>query len=59
MKTDFAKAPHEDGEAGVASRSPLKRLGVAGDTAKLTAFLLPDDASWITGETWHVGGGYR
>jgi 3-oxoacyl-[acyl-carrier protein] reductase len=35
----------------------LKRLGTPEDTAKLAAFLLSDDASWITGETVTIDGG--
>jgi NAD(P)-dependent dehydrogenase (short-subunit alcohol dehydrogenase family) len=57
VKTDFAKALYENDEAGVASRYPLKRLGVPNDTSKLAAFLLSDDASWITGQTVVIDGG--
>jgi NAD(P)-dependent dehydrogenase (short-subunit alcohol dehydrogenase family) len=57
VKTDFARALYENDEEGVASRYPLKRLGVPADTAKLTAFLLSDDASWITGQTVVIDGG--
>jgi 3-oxoacyl-[acyl-carrier protein] reductase len=57
VKTDFAKALYENDEEGVASRYPLKRLGVPTDTAKLAAFLLSDDASWITGQTVVIDGG--
>jgi 3-oxoacyl-[acyl-carrier protein] reductase len=57
VKTDFAKALYENNEEGVASRYPMKRLGVPNDTAKLAAFLLSDDASWITGQTVVIDGG--
>jgi 3-oxoacyl-[acyl-carrier protein] reductase len=57
VKTDFAKALYEDNEEAVASRYPLKRLGVPNDTSKLAAFLLSDDASWITGQTVVIDGG--
>jgi 3-oxoacyl-[acyl-carrier protein] reductase len=57
VKTDFAKALYENDEEGVASRYPMKRLGVPNDTAKLAAFLLSDDASWITGQTVVIDGG--
>ncbi len=57
VKTTFARALYEDREEQVASAYPLKRLGVPDDTAKLAAFLLSDDASWITGETVTVDGG--
>jgi 3-oxoacyl-[acyl-carrier protein] reductase len=57
VKTDFAKALYENDEEGVASRYPLKRLGTPVDTAKLAAFLLSDDAAWITGQTVVIDGG--
>jgi 3-oxoacyl-[acyl-carrier protein] reductase len=57
VKTKFARALYEDREDEVASHYPLKRLGTPEDTAKLAAFLLSDDASWITGETVTIDGG--
>jgi NAD(P)-dependent dehydrogenase (short-subunit alcohol dehydrogenase family) len=57
VKTDFAKALYERDEEGVASRYPMKRLGIPNDTSKLAAFLLSDDASWITGQTVVIDGG--
>src|SRR4051794_41939708 len=51
VKTHFAKALYEGREEEVAADYPMKRLGVPEDTAKAAAFLLSDDASWITGET--------
>jgi NAD(P)-dependent dehydrogenase (short-subunit alcohol dehydrogenase family) len=57
IKTDFAKALYENDEAGLAVRYPMKRLGVPDDTSKLAAFLLSDDASWITGQTVVIDGG--
>jgi NAD(P)-dependent dehydrogenase (short-subunit alcohol dehydrogenase family) len=57
VKTEFARALYEHDEEGVASRYPLKRLGSPEDTAKLAAFLLSDDASWITGQTVVIDGG--
>jgi 3-oxoacyl-[acyl-carrier protein] reductase len=57
VKTKFARALYEGREEEVASHYPLKRLGTPEDTAKLAAFLLSDDASWITGETVTVDGG--
>ncbi|MFO7701590.1 MAG: SDR family oxidoreductase [Psychroflexus maritimus] len=38
-------------------RHPLKRVGEAIDLAKVTAFLLSDDSSWITGQVLGVDGG--
>jgi NAD(P)-dependent dehydrogenase (short-subunit alcohol dehydrogenase family) len=57
VKTKFARALYEGREDEVASHYPLKRLGRPEDTAKLAAFLLSDDASWITGETVTIDGG--
>jgi NAD(P)-dependent dehydrogenase (short-subunit alcohol dehydrogenase family) len=57
VKTKFARALYEGREDEVAAHYPLKRLGVPEDTAKLSAFLLSDDASWITGETVTIDGG--
>ena len=57
VKTFFARALYEGREEEVASHYPLKRLGRPEDTAKLSAFLLSDDASWITGETVTIDGG--
>lgn len=40
-----------------AKRHPLGRIGKAEDMAKIAAFLLSDEASWITGQTIGVDGG--
>jgi 3-oxoacyl-[acyl-carrier protein] reductase len=50
-ESDFRKA--------VESRTPLGRIGQPGDIAPLVSFLASPDASWITGETYYVSGGYR
>lgn len=41
----------------IAQLHPLQRLGEARDSAALAAFLLSDDASWITGQIIGVDGG--
>jgi 3-oxoacyl-[acyl-carrier protein] reductase len=43
----------------VESQTPLGRIGQPEDIAPLVAFLASSDASWITGETYHVSGGHR
>jgi NAD(P)-dependent dehydrogenase (short-subunit alcohol dehydrogenase family) len=41
-----------------AGRTPLPRVGRAQDVAGAVAFLASDDASWITGQTLVVDGGF-
>jgi NAD(P)-dependent dehydrogenase (short-subunit alcohol dehydrogenase family) len=57
VKTRFATALYEGNEEAVASKYPLARLGVPGDVASVVAFLLSDDASWMTGQTVVLDGG--
>jgi NAD(P)-dependent dehydrogenase (short-subunit alcohol dehydrogenase family) len=40
-----------------ALRHPLKRIGTTEDIANMAAFLLSAQASWITGQIFHVDGG--
>jgi NAD(P)-dependent dehydrogenase (short-subunit alcohol dehydrogenase family) len=44
-------------EAASAERHPLKRVGEAEELAAMTAFLLSDQARWITGQVVGVDGG--
>ncbi len=39
------------------ARHPLKRVGTTHDIASMTAFLLSDDSSWMTGQILGVDGG--
>ncbi|GAA1939501.1 SDR family oxidoreductase [Agromyces allii] len=57
VKTAFARALYEGREAEVAAEYPLQRLGVPDDVAGPVAFLLSDDAAWITGQTLLIDGG--
>ncbi len=50
-------APADDGQA--AADIPLNRLGTPEDVAGAVAFLVSEDASYITGNTIDVNGGYR
>ncbi|MDR3664545.1 MAG: SDR family oxidoreductase [Mycobacterium sp.] len=57
VKTRFATALYEGREDEVSSRYALKRLGVPEDIGSVVAFLLSDDAGWMTGQTLVIDGG--
>jgi 3-oxoacyl-[acyl-carrier protein] reductase len=57
VKTKFAGALYEGREDEVAATYPLKRLGVPDDVGSVVAFLLSDDAAWVTGQTIVIDGG--
>ncbi|KQX08117.1 MULTISPECIES: SDR family oxidoreductase [unclassified Leifsonia] len=57
IKTAFARALYEGREQQVAGEYPLKRLGLPDDVAGPVAFLLSEDAAWITGQTIVIDGG--
>jgi 3-oxoacyl-[acyl-carrier protein] reductase len=57
VKTRFATALYEGREEEVASAYPLKRLGVPEDIGSVVAFLLSEDAAWLTGQVLVVDGG--
>ena len=44
--------------AGIVARTPLARIGDPFEVAKAIAFLCSDDASFISGSTLPVDGGY-
>lgn len=47
----------DEGRAAMAARTPQGRIGSAAECAKVAAFLLSDDASHVTGQSWAVDGG--
>jgi NAD(P)-dependent dehydrogenase (short-subunit alcohol dehydrogenase family) len=57
VKTKFATALFEGREEQVSAAYPMKRLGVPEDIAGVVAFLLSDQASWVTGQTVVLDGG--
>lgn len=57
IKTAFARALYEGREEQVAAEYPLQRLGLPDDVAGPVAFLLSEDAAWITGQTIVIDGG--
>ncbi|SCF35092.1 3-oxoacyl-[acyl-carrier protein] reductase [Micromonospora purpureochromogenes] len=57
VKTKFATALYEGREEQVAGAYPLKRLGVPDDIGSVVAFLLSEDAAWMTGQLLVIDGG--
>ncbi|MCC3275205.1 SDR family oxidoreductase [Arthrobacter sp. zg-Y20] len=57
VKTQFARALYEGREEKVSSTYPLKRLGTPEDVAGAAAFLVSDDAAWVTGQVLNLDGG--
>ena len=54
--TDTVMIPDAFRETG-AEMSPLKRLGTPQDIADVVAFMVSDEARWLTGQNIHAGGG--
>lgn len=48
---------NEKKQEKMAERHPLKRIGNPSDIARMAAFLLSDDSSWMTGQVLGVDGG--
>lgn len=57
IKTDMTDALPDMVKDELMKRIPMKRLGQPEDIAKAVAFLISDDASYVTGQTIHVNGG--
>lgn len=57
VKTAFGSPLYAGREDEVAATYPLERLGEATDIGNAAAFLLSEEASWITGQVMIVDGG--
>jgi 3-oxoacyl-[acyl-carrier protein] reductase len=57
VKTRFATALYDGREEQLRQAYPLARLGVPEDIGSVVAFLLSEDAGWLTGQTLVVDGG--
>ena len=57
VKTRFAAKMWEGREAEMSAPYPLKRLGLPSDIGTVVAFLLSDEADWVTGHHMVVDGG--
>lgn len=57
VKTKFATVLYEGKEDEVSAQYPLQRLGVPEDIGSVVAFLLSDDAAWVTGQIIVIDGG--
>ncbi|GKV55623.1 3-oxoacyl-[acyl-carrier-protein] reductase FabG [Sporosarcina sp. NCCP-2222] len=57
ITTDMTDALPEDVKTQMLSTIPLGKLGDPQDVANVVAFLLSDEAAYITGQTIHVDGG--
>jgi NAD(P)-dependent dehydrogenase (short-subunit alcohol dehydrogenase family) len=57
VRTRLAEALWKDHEEALSASTALGRIGEPADVASAVAFLVSDEASWITGETLVLDGG--
>ncbi len=57
VKTRFAEALFTGRESEVAAQYPVGRLGAPEDVGEAAAYLLGDQAGWVTGQTMVLDGG--
>jgi Dehydrogenases with different specificities (related to short-chain alcohol dehydrogenases) len=59
MTEDFFKSEFDKERSEFLKRVPLGRAGTPEEVAKLIAFLLSEDSSYITGNSIFIDGGYH
>lgn len=57
VKTRFSRALYEGKEDQAVQVYPMRRLGTPADVAGAVAYLVSDDAAWVTGHVLTVDGG--
>lgn len=57
IETDMTHGLSEEAKSAFLSLIPLKRAGSIQDVARVVAFLVSEDASYITGQVIHIDGG--
>ncbi|CAL1329269.1 3-oxoacyl-ACP reductase FabG [Candidatus Providencia siddallii] len=57
IETDMTKTLSDLQKSNILSKIPINRLGYTNEIANAVAFLVSDEAAYITGETLHVNGG--
>ena len=58
MRAEMGDAKYKQREEKVVRMYPLRRIGQPDDVAGMTAFLVSERASWITGQVVSVNGGF-